>query len=98
MQLRPVTALAASALLAALVPEAGHAASGGEASARMTLFDEAGSTKEPVRVLHPQVDASANIADTVSFAAGYNVDIVTGATPKTFELDAISTATKFHEM
>jgi hypothetical protein len=97
LQLRPPTAFAAALVLGALVPRAGHATSSGEASARMTLFDEAGSTKEHVRVLHPQVDASANIADAVSFAAGYNVDIVTGATPKTFQPDAISTATAFHD-
>ena len=67
----------------------------------MTLFDEPAGNQKGVRVLHPQVDASVKFADSVSVAAGYNADIVTGATPRTFGptrgLDAVSKATPFSD-
>jgi hypothetical protein len=72
-----------------------------EASSRVTLFDEPAGNQKGVRVLHPQVDASANVADAVSFALGYSADVVTGATPRTFGpksgVDAVSGPTKFSD-
>jgi hypothetical protein len=65
---------------ASLAPAAARAATA-EASARTTLFDEPGGGNEGVRVLHPQVDASATFAETLSIALGYNVDIVTDDGP-----------------
>ena len=99
MQLRACAPIAALALLSAIPTPA--RATTAEASARTTLFDEPGGGNEGVRVLHPQVDATATVADTVSFALGYNVDIVTGATPRTFGptsgVDAVSSPTKFKD-
>ena len=73
----------------------------GEASSRVTLFDEPAGNQKGIRVLHPQVDASMKFADSVSAAAGYNADIVTGATPRTFGptrgLDAVSRPTPFSD-
>lgn len=72
-----------------------------EASSRVTLFDEPSTSNQGVRVLHPQVDASAALAASVKLSAGYNVDIVTGATPAVFGprtgVDAVSGATKFSD-
>jgi hypothetical protein len=98
LQLRtrgPIAALAVT--LAGLSPAVARAATTADASARTTIFAEPAHSNEGVRVLHPQVDATASVADTVSFALGYNVDIVSGATPRTFMIDAVSTATAFHD-
>ena len=72
-----------------------------EASSRVTLFAEPGQAREGVKVLHPQIDASATMADTFNVALGYNVDIVSGATPAVFGpttgVDAVSGPTKFED-
>jgi len=66
-----------------------------EAAVRATMFDEPSSKNEGVRVYHPQADVSATVASTLAIAAGYSADVVTGATPATF--DAVSAATKFSD-
>ena len=71
------------------------AANTAEAAARVTMFDEPSSKNIGVRVLHPQADVSATVASAVNFAAGYSADVVTGATPATF--DTVSAATKFSD-
>jgi hypothetical protein len=68
-----------------------------EASTRVTVFREASNANQSIQVLHPQTDVSAELAKTVSVAAGYEVDIVSGATPKTFGPDAITSATRFSD-
>jgi hypothetical protein len=92
------TSAAAVVTLALAAPA--HAATG-NAAIRTTLFDEPGGGNAGVQVVHPQVDLGATFADTVSIAAGYNVDIVTGATPRTFGptsgMDAVSSPTKFSD-
>jgi hypothetical protein len=96
---RPQAALPLALLALGLAPEAQAATA--EASSRVTLFDEPAGNQKGVRVLHPQVDASAKVADSVSFALGYNADVVTGATPRTFGptsgIDAVSKATPFSD-
>jgi hypothetical protein len=87
-------ALVAIAGLAVVVPGPARA-NQTEASSRITLFDEPSSKNSGIRVLHPQVDASAPLGSSLAVAAGYAVDIVSGATPATF--DAISAATKFSD-
>jgi hypothetical protein len=68
-----------------------------EVAARTTMFDEPSNKpgNEGVRVIHPQVDATATVSSTVNFALGYSADVVTGATPATF--DTVSAATKFSD-
>jgi len=87
-------------VLAAFAPSRAQAATA-EAASRVTLFEEPGKSNEGIHVVHPQVDASANIADTFNIALGYNVDIVTGATPAVFGptagVDAVSSPTKFQD-
>jgi hypothetical protein len=88
-------------LIVLVAAPSGARAATAEASSRVTLFDEPGQSREGVRVLHPQVDASATMADTFKLALGYNVDIVTGATPAVFGpssgVDAVSGPTKFED-
>ena len=45
------------------------------------MFDEPSTNNDGVRVLHPADRRDRRAAVVVNFTAGYNVDIVTGATP-----------------
>jgi hypothetical protein len=67
-----------------------------EAAARVTVFDEPSSKNLGVRVVHPQADVNASVASMLNFALGYSADVVTGATPATF--DVVSAATKFSDI
>jgi hypothetical protein len=93
LQLRTAVLLAALGLGAGLARDARGATA--EVAARTTFFDEPSTKNTGVRVIHPQVDASASVASTVNFALGWSMDAVTGATPATF--DAVSAATKFSD-
>jgi hypothetical protein len=98
LQLTPRRQTAAVLALAALgLAPADARAATADASSRVTLFEEPAGNHKGVRVLHPQIDANATVADSVSFSLGYNVDIVTGATPRTFGLDAVTKATNFSD-
>lgn len=92
MQLRRA---AASAALAAVLIAAPARANQTEALSRITLFDEPSTRNSGVRVLHPQVDVNSPLGSSFKVAAGYAVDIVSGATPATF--DTVSAATKFSD-
>jgi Protein of unknown function (DUF3570) len=106
LQLRPtiprarLAAGAGAALLLALT--SARAAANTEATSRVTLFREPSTSNKGVTVVHPQVDASAALSSALNFAAGYEVDIVSGATPRTFGpssgVDAVTTATKFSDV
>ena len=106
LQLRPTTArarLAGGTVAVLLLALTGaRAAANTEATSRVTLFREPSTSNKGVTVIHPQVDASAALASTLNFAAGYEVDIVSGATPRTFApssgVDAVTTATKFSDV
>jgi hypothetical protein len=74
---------------------AAHATNTAEGAARVTVFDEASDKNKGVLVIHPQADVSATVAQTVAVAAGYSADVVSGATPATF--DAVSAATNFSD-
>jgi hypothetical protein len=71
----------------------------GETSAaqHLTVFREPSSTNDGVTVIHPQTDVDTMLGSAVKLAAGYSVDIVTGATPVIFGVDAVSSATKFSD-
>jgi hypothetical protein len=66
-----------------------------EGAARVTMFDEPSDKNIGVRVIHPQADVSATVASTLAISAGYSADVVSGATPATF--DVVSAATKFSD-
>ena len=78
-----------------------------EAAQRVTVFREASASRTglcaqagacDLTVTHPQTDVGATFGSGVGLAAGYAVDIVSGATPKVFSVDAVSTATKFSDI
>ena len=75
-----------------------------EATSTLTIFREA-SVNNPVQVVHPQVDVSADLGKWAGVNAGYEVDIVSGATPRAFGsatetsagVDAVTAATSFSD-
>jgi Protein of unknown function (DUF3570) len=100
LQLTPVVRLVRLGLLAAALVAPGVArAAEVEAAQRITLFQEPSSTKgnDGVTVIHPQTDVSATLGSTLGLAAGYSVDIVSGASPRVFGVDAVTAATKFSD-
>jgi hypothetical protein len=72
-----------------------------EAASRVTFFREPGNSNEGVTVVHPQTDVNAVLGESLSIGAGYEVDMVSGATPAIYSaqsgVDAISGATKFDD-
>lgn len=79
---------------------AAPARAGVEAASRITVFQEtsSGARDTSVTVLHPQTDVSANLGEALSISAGYQMDIVTGATPRIQGVDAVSSATRFEDL
>jgi len=95
LTLRRSTAVVVLAFAAIGFARAARATNTAEAAVRTTMFDEPSSKNEGVRVYHPQVDLSATVWSALAIAGGYSADVVTGATPATF--DAVSAATKFSD-
>jgi len=48
-------------------------------------------------VVHPKFDFGVDIGEHFSMGGGYAADVVTGATASVFQVDAVSTATKFSD-
>jgi hypothetical protein len=73
-----------------------------DAAARVTVFSEPSHLNEGINVVHPQIDLGTTVGPDFHFAAGYEVDIVSGATPSVFGprtggVDVVTTATKFSD-
>jgi hypothetical protein len=71
-----------------------------EAASHLTLFREPSSSGATVQVVHPQTDVSAGLGEALTVNAGYEVDLVSGATPSVYgsaQPDAVSGATKFSD-
>jgi hypothetical protein len=84
--------------LAALVLWPARTDANVEAASHITLFSEPSSTNKGVQVIHPQTDVSASVGPNATVAAGYEVDIVSGATAAIYgPPDAISGATHFSD-
>jgi len=75
-----------------------------EASSTVTLFRES-SSNNPIQVVHPQLDLAADLGKWAGVNAGYEVDVVSGATPRAFGsatetsagVDAVTSATHFED-
>ncbi|MBC8069175.1 MAG: DUF3570 domain-containing protein [Deltaproteobacteria bacterium] len=65
--------------------------------AAVTYFVEPAPNTE-LTVVHPQVSYSQDFGDHVGISAGYDADVVTGATPQIFGVDVTSSATKFNDV
>ncbi len=71
-----------------------------EGASNVTIFRELSNAGTSVRVIHPQGDVSADIGKTFAVNAGYEVDIVSGATPAVYgsaSPDAVTGATQFSD-
>ena len=103
LQLRPRRGLLGLTLVLAASTLAAPARATQDAQARVTLFREPSTQNEGIRVIHPQIDASTTLGSDFRFTAGYEVDIVSGATPAVFRpqsgpgVDAVTSATHFSD-
>ncbi len=90
-----------AALAVALFSTVAHADV--EGASHLTVFREPSSREgsKGVTVVHPQGDVSANVGTTFNVNAGYELDIVSGATPRVFGPaagpDAVTAATGFSD-
>ena len=72
-----------------------------DAENRVTLFQEPGKDNDGVTVIHPQTDVTAGLGESASISAGYEVDMVSGATPSLYSrsaVDAITAPTRFDDL
>jgi hypothetical protein len=106
MQLSRLGALAplaplAAALAATLLPAGARAED--KADVSLTWFNERRGNDKSLSVYHPQVDLGVDLGDHFSLSAGYQADVVTGATfalyraPDPGEVDVVSSATEFKD-
>ncbi|HVZ71042.1 MAG TPA: DUF3570 domain-containing protein [Polyangia bacterium] len=105
MRLQLRSLLGAAVVAAATVLPAAPARATQDASARVTVFKEPSRDNEGVTVTHPQLDVGTTLGPEFHLGVGYEVDIVSGATPKVFQprpgplnVDAVSSATKFSDV
>jgi hypothetical protein len=92
---RRLVALLATLTATAAVRSAGAAEA--TASHTSTYFRETSSANKGVTVYHPQTDLGVTFNTGAALSAGYSVDIVSGATPRTFGVDTISGASPFSD-
>jgi hypothetical protein len=90
-------------LLAGLVGAlAGRAAADDKADATFTWFNERRVDAQSLNVYHPQVDLGVDLSEQVGLSAGYEADMVSGATESIYAakhpgVDMVSNATQFHD-
>ena len=87
-------------MLAAAFGVFGHATtvrSDDTVRAAVTYFQEP-APNTPLIVIHPQVLYSQEYTDHFGMDAGYDSDVVTGATPQIFGVDVVTAATKFKDV
>lgn len=65
--------------------------------AAVTYFRES-AANTPLNVVHPQIRYSQDYTRHVGLDAGYDADVVTGATPQIFGVDVLSSATSFDDV
>jgi len=65
--------------------------------AAVTYFQEP-APNTALYVVHPQVAYSQDYGEHVGLDLGYDMDVVTGATPQIFGVDAVTSATKFDDI
>ncbi|HTM19178.1 MAG TPA: DUF3570 domain-containing protein [Kofleriaceae bacterium] len=87
--------LAAIALLLASSPA--HADDNVDASTTWFQETRAGG-QGGLTVIHPQLDLGIDLGDHFGLDAGWNADVVSGATAKVYSVDAVSSATTFDDL
>lgn len=88
-----------------LVGAASSARAEDRVDSTFTWFQERRGGGDSLTVLHPQADATIGLGSKVSLSAGYEADIVSGATPSVYaaplvpgqSVDAVSAASQFSD-
>jgi hypothetical protein len=94
-----LTTARALAILAALAGTAGVARADDRAEASTTLFAEKrDGGKGGLTVVHPQADFDIDLGRFFTLDASYSADAVTGATSTIYQVDAVTSATKFSDL
>src|SRR5438067_998727 len=65
---------------------------------RSTFFYEPGKGDSRVVSFSPQVNASKDLSKDITLSVGYDADIVSGASPQVFKVDATTGATPFSDV
>jgi len=86
-----------AAVLAVLTSLVSIARAEDEVEASTTYFQEPRQTSKGLTVVHPQLGLGFDLGSVVNIHLGYSADVVSGATPKVFSVDAVSTATEFSD-
>ncbi|HET9623892.1 MAG TPA: DUF3570 domain-containing protein [Kofleriaceae bacterium] len=85
--------------LAAVLAVGGVARADDHAEAATSLFAEKrDGGKGGLTVVHPQADFGIDLGRFFTFDAGYAADAVTGATSSIYQVDAVTSATKFSDL
>jgi hypothetical protein len=74
-----------------------HADDRAEVSTQVFEERRAGD-KGGLTVVHPQADLETDVGRYTTLQAGYSADAVSGATATTYQVDAVSSATKFSDL
>lgn len=99
MQLSPRGWLRRAGLLAPLATLCAPAGVHGDDQVRaaVTYFAEP-APNTALNVVHPQVTYSQDFGEHFGLGVGYDADVVSGATPQVFGVDAVTAATKFDDV
>jgi hypothetical protein len=90
-------------LTAALLLTASLAHADDRADTTVSWFQERRPEGKSLTVIHPQVDLGVDLGSVVSFGAGYEADIVSGATPSIYaaprpgDVDVVTSASDFSD-
>ena len=91
--------LKVAACVGVLAAVTGVARADDRAEVSTALFSEArDGGKGGLTVVHPQADVGFDLGRYVSLEAGYSADAVSGATATIYQVDAVSSATKFSDL
>jgi hypothetical protein len=85
-------------LVLVLVAVARPAHADDTAEASTEVFAEKRAGGPDLTVVHPQADVAFDAGQHVTIAAGYAADAVSGATASVYQVDAVTSATKFHDL
>ncbi len=86
-----------AALLVAISPALASAEDRAGVSTTLFLENRDGNAGG-LRVLHPQADFGIDLGRFVTLDLGWTADVVSGATASVYQVDAVSTATKFEDI
>jgi hypothetical protein len=98
MRLQLIRLAAALALVAAAFLPARSARADDRIEVRSNLFHETGNNGSRVTSITPQIAISKDLSKYVTLSVGYEADIVSGATPQVFRVDATTGPSPFSDI